>query len=53
MLGRSVYETFYKLNNNEDVISISQLYLQAGTYNIIIGNKDGVTARKSFVVIGE
>jgi PKD repeat protein len=53
MLGRIVYETPYKLNNNEDTISISQMHLQAGTYNIIIGNKDGVVSRKSFVVIGE
>ena len=53
MLGRIVYETLYKLSGNEDIISISQLHLQAGTYNIIIGKKAGVTSRKSFVVIGE
>ena len=53
MLGRTVYESLYKLNNNEDVISISQLHLKAGTYNVIIGKKDGVNSRKSFVVVGE
>ncbi len=53
MLGRTVYESLYKLNNNEDIISISQLHLKEGTYNVIIGKKDGVNSRKSFVVIGE
>ncbi len=53
MLGRTVYASLYKLKNNEDVISISQLHLKAGTYNVIIGKKDGVNSRKSFVVIGE
>ena len=53
MLGRIVYETSYKLNGNEDTISISQMHLHAGTFSIIIGKKDGVTSRKSFVVIGE
>jgi hypothetical protein len=53
MLGRIVYETLYKLNNNEDIISISDMHLKAGTYSIIIGNKDGAATRKSFVVIGE
>lgn len=53
MLGRTVYESLYKLNNNEGVISISQLQLKAGTYNIIIGKLDGVNSRKSFLVFGE
>jgi hypothetical protein len=53
LLGRTESETPYKLNGNEDIISISDMHLQAGTYNIIIGNKDGVTLRKSFVVVGE
>jgi hypothetical protein len=53
MLGKTVYETIYKLNGNEDIISISQLHLKAGTYNITIGNKDGAASRESFVVIGE
>jgi hypothetical protein len=52
MLGRTLYEKLYKLNGNEDIISISDMHLQAGTYNIIIGNKDGVTSRKSLVIIG-
>ena len=53
MLGRTVYESLYKLNSNEDIISITQLHLKAGTYNVIIGKKDGVNSRKSFVVVGE
>jgi hypothetical protein len=53
MLGRIVYESLYKLNGNDDTISISEMNLQAGTYNIIIGKKDGITSRKSFVVVGE
>jgi YVTN family beta-propeller protein len=51
MLGRIVYETPYKLNGNDDTISISEMHLKVGTYNIIIGRKDGVTTRKSFVVV--
>ena len=53
MLGRTVYETLYKLSGNDNTISISEMHLQAGTYNIIIGRKDGDVSRKSFVVIGE
>jgi hypothetical protein len=46
-----MYETPYKLNSNDDTISISEMHLKVGTYNIIIGRKDGVTTRKSFVVV--